>query len=827
MSNVPVGRERHGAATVSRIRKSPSGAGQVLSLLAAFVVAAIVGGVLLAGLGMPFVGATGYLAGNSVEFFDSLPSDLATPPLSEGSTLLRADGGQIADFYEQNRTEVKLEQIAPIMQRAIVAIEDSRFYEHGGVDPKGLMRAAAANYANGGVVQGASTLTQQYVKNVLVETANVKGDRAGVEDATARTKQRKLQEIRLAISLEKQFSKGEILNRYLNIAYFGDQVYGVEAASRYYFGISAAKLSLPQAAMLAGLVQSPGAWSPKKPEKAKGRRDVVLRRMFDLKMINRQQHDQAKATPIQVTMNKPRHGCANAGSHAWYCDYVQNLIVKGPGFEALGRTEEERDQALKRGGLTITTAMDRNIANAAWDATKKRIPLDDPSGVSTATVTIEPGSGKVLSIMQNKYYNPAGGRGKVATNYATDYAYGGSGGFQTGSTFKPFTLATWLKKRRSLNSYVSAEGGPAPFSAFKSCTGGMSRSQQYEYSNSERRGSGSMSVLQATYNSVNTAYVSMEKQLDLCDIARTAEDLGVHLASAQTDQCATGDKKGRKTIKLPTCQPSLTLGSKELSPMTMAAAFATFATGGTYCTPIAVLSIKDRDGKAVPIPKQSCKRVLDKGVASGVNYALQRVLTQGTAVGRGIGRAAAGKTGTTNNSVDTWFVGYTPQRATAVWVGDPTPRPTSKGSKSMVRKTLNGRTIGGDKQGSVFGATFAAPIWQEIMKKAHQGLPKRGFASPPGQMLRADKGNVPDVRSRSVEDATRSLEKAGFRVKVGGSTSSLFPPGRVADTDPKPNSQADKGSTITLILSVGGDGGGGAGPGPGGGGPGGIFNPGP
>jgi membrane peptidoglycan carboxypeptidase len=797
VGDVTAVRERDAA----RPRTSRPPAGPVLGLLAAFVAAAVVGGVLLAGLGMPLAGTTGYLARNSVELFDSLPSDLATPPLSEGSTLLRADGSQIAHFYEENRTEVTLDQIAPAMRGAIVAIEDSRFYEHGGVDPQGLMRAAVANYAHGTVVQGASTLTQQYVKNVLVETASVKGDRAAVRDATARTKQRKLQEIKLAISLEKKYSKDEILNRYLNIAYFGDRVYGVEAAARYYFGIPAAKLSLPQAAMLAGLVQSPAVWSPRKPEKAKERRDVVLRRMLEERMIDKAQYDQAKATPIAVTMNEPRRGCASAGSHAWYCDYVQNLIIKSPGFEALGETPEEREQMLKRGGLTITTAMDQNIANAAWDATKKRIPLADPSGVSTATVTVEPGTGKVLSIMQNKNYNPAGGRGNVATNFATDYAYGGSGGFQTGSTFKPFTLATWLKKGKSLNAFVSAEGGPASFSEFRSCSGGMSRSQQYEYSNSESQGSGSMSVLTATYRSVNTAYVSMEKQLDLCDITKTAEDMGVHLASSQVDQCAIGDEKGRRTTRLPTCQPSLTLGAKELSPMTMAAAYATFAAGGTYCAPIAVLSIADRDGKPVPIPKPSCKRVLDKDVAAGVNYALQRVLTQGTARGRGIGRAAAGKTGTTNGSIDTWFVGYTPQRSTAVWVGDPTPRPKSKGSKVLVRKTLNYRTIDGDKQRRVYGATFAAPIWQEIMQKAHRGLPERGFAGPPGQMLRAEKGNVPDVRSRSVEEATRTLEEAGFSVKVGGTTGSLFPTGRVADTDPEPNSPADKGSIVTLILS--------------------------
>jgi membrane peptidoglycan carboxypeptidase len=204
------------------MRNAPPNAGQVMSLLAAFVATSIVGGVLLAGLGMPAVGATGYAARNSVEFFDSLPGDLETPPLSQRSRLLASNGAPIADFFEENRQEVPLSAIAPIMQKAIVAIEDSRFYQHGGVDPKGLFRAAVANYANKGVVQGASTLTQQYVKNVLVETANVRGDRAGVEAAIAKDSSRKVREIKLAISLEKRYSKDEILNRYLNIAYFAD-----------------------------------------------------------------------------------------------------------------------------------------------------------------------------------------------------------------------------------------------------------------------------------------------------------------------------------------------------------------------------------------------------------------------------------------------------------------------------------------------------------------------------------------------------------------------------------------------------------------------------
>jgi membrane peptidoglycan carboxypeptidase len=785
------------------MRKAPPNAGQVVSLLAAFVATSIVGGVLLAGLGMPAVGATGYVARSSVNFFDSLPGDLATPPLSERSRLLAADGGQLATFYEEDRQEVSLDQIAPVMRQAIVAIEDSRFYQHGGVDPKGLFRAAVANYASGKVVQGASTLTQQYVKNVLIETATIKGDKAGVSAARADTKKRKVQEIKLAISLEKKFSKDEILNRYLNIAFFGDRVYGVEAASRYYFNKPAKDITLPEAALLAGLVQSPGEWSPRtKPEAATDRRNVVLRRMLDLKMITQQQHDEAKAVKVVVLANRTKNGCANAGSNAWYCDYVQNLIIKSDQFSAIGRTPEEREQALVRGGLTIRTAMNRKIQDAAWNATHRTIPANDPSNVSTAAVTVEPGSGKVLAIAQNKTYDPAGGRGRGATNYSTDYAYGGSGGFQTGSTFKPFTLATWLKKGKSLNAVVSAEAQTAPFSDFRSCSGRMSGSQSYKYSNSDGFGDGSMTVMSATYNSVNTAYVSMEKQLDLCDIADTAADLGVHLASPQDDECKTGKQM---TTKLPTCTPSLTLGPKELSPMTMAAAYATFASGGVFCEPISVLSIKDRDGKLVDIPKPKCKRALDKDVAAGVNFALQRVLTQGTAQGRGIGRPAGGKTGTTNNSVDTWFVGYTAQRSTAVWVGDPTPRPRSKGSKVLIRKTLNGRTIAG-RTGRVFGATFAAPIWQKIMKQAHDGLPERGFSSPSGRLLVQDKGNVPNVRGQQIDDAIERLEDAGFRTRVAGSQPSQFPAGTVAETSPGPGSRVDRGSLITIIVSAGGGG---------------------
>ena len=622
------------------------------------------------------------------------------------------------------------------MQEAIIAIEDSRFYQHGGVDPKGLFRAAVANYANKGVVQGASTLTQQYVKNVLVETANVRGDRAGVEAATDKTSQRKVREIKFAISLEKKYPKDEILKRYLNIAYFGDEVYGVEAASRYYFNKAAKDLTLPEAALLAGLVQSPGAWSPKRPEKAKERRDVVLRRMRDLKMISPAEYTQARETPIQVTMDKPRRGCANAGSNAWYCDYVWRLIIKSDEFASIGRTADER-----RPGAAARRSHDHHRDEP--DDPGRRVGGDqrhDPEGRPEQRVDGR-GHGRaghrpVLAIAQNKLFDPRGGPGLVATNFATDYAYGGSGGFQTGSTFKPFTLATWLKKGKSLNAVVSAKGGTAPFTSFRSCDY-LDRSQSYTYSNSEGDGSGSMTVLEATYRSVNTAYVSMEKQLDLCDIAETAESMGVHLASPQEDQCKRGEQR---TIKLPDLH------------------------AGAHARPQGALA--DDDGRGVrdvrhgrhvlqagrrpvdqgpqrqaaaPSRSRSCKRALDKDVAAGVNFALQKVLTQGTAAGLGIGRPAGGKTGTTNNSVDTWFVGYTAQRSTAVWVGDPVPR-----GEDRVRKTLNGRTIAGDRQGNVFGEDVRrADLAEDHDARPTQGCPSAASRRRPASCCAPTRATCP------------------------------------------------------------------------------------
>jgi len=782
----------------------------VLRLIGAFVATSVAGGLLAAGLVLPAAGATGMLTKNSVTFFDSLPSELKTPPPSENSRLLAADGSVITTFFEENRRTVSLDKISPFMRKAIVAIEDSRFYEHGGVDPKGLARAAIVNQITHNASQGASTLTQQYVKNVLVETAAAAGDSAAAKKAKGKTASRKVQEIRFAVALEKQLTKDEILNRYLNIAAFGGTINGVEAAARYYFRTTAAKLTLAQAATLAGVVQLPGKYNPQThPKEALARRNVVLNRMLELKVIDQKAHDAAVATKLGTKITPVANGCANTkNQQGYYCEYVRRQIIDNDAFSSLGKTPEAREDMLKRGGLTIKTAMDPKIMTAAWKAMKSRIPPTDKSHVATASVTVQPGTGKILSIQQNKTFTPSKTTkysGKISLNYAVDSAWGGSTGFPTGSTFKPFTLATWLDSGKSLNAVVPSSGGVAQFSDFTAC-GHAVQGGTYPYNNADegRTTDATMSVWDGTAGSVNGVFISMEKQLDLCKIRGMAEKLGVHLAAPRSDEC---DRKKREagifTKRLPTCIPSLTLGVASISPMTMASAYATFADGGNYCRPTAVLQILDRKKKPLKIPGANCKQTIDKDVANGVTMGLSRVFTDGTAsaVGRLPGqRPASGKTGTTNDSVDTWFVGYTRQLATAVWVGDPDIK-----SGRSTRSTLNGRTIDGVHRGSVFGATFAAPIWKEITIAASKGMEVEQFERPSSRYLASPKQDVPDVRGKSPADATEILEAAGFKVTIRGQQEqSQYPQGSVASTSPGGGTSASVGAEITITISAGG-----------------------
>jgi len=768
-----------------RSRGRQVNAAQALALLLAFVLVAGLGGVLAAGLLLPGVAVANGATDLTVDAFDDLPTELEQRPLPEKSVILAADGTLLATFYDQNRVVVPLSEISEQLQHAVVATEDKRFYEHAGIDPTGMLRAFVRNQIDDSNQEGASTLTQQYVKNVLIEAAMAETDpqkrAAALEEARGANYARKLREAKLAIALEKTMSKDEILEKYLNIAQFGPSVYGAESAAQYYFSKPAKDLSYLEAATIAGITQSPGAWDPvKHPEDSQKRRNTVLGLMHEQGYITDDEYTTGVATPLADTLHvQPlRQGCMEAGSvvagSGFFCDYVTKVITNDPAF---GEDRDDRLALLYRGGLTITTTLDPRLQTIADTEVKNGIPVDDPSGVGSAIITVEPGTGKIVAMAQNRNYTAVAEHGDrdTSVNFNTDFAYGGSSGFAPGSTFKPFTLLEWLKKGHSLYETVNGSVRPLNENMFTTC-GTKGPNVRWTPGNSEG-GAGYMSVLNATRNSVNLAYLSMAMQLDMCDIMNGAADLGMHTAK--------GDPPGTN--------PSNVIGTDSVAPLSMAAAFATFASGGVYCTPIAITSVRDTDGNELPIPQANCHQAIEPQYANTISYALSGVW-QGTAKAVGAPSfPAAGKTGTTSENEQTWFVGFTPRLATAVWVGDP----------NESKRQIKDMTINGSYVRRAFGATIAAPTWKRFMTQAlDDGQPNPAFPDPDSNLVYGERLPVPSVLGKTEEDARSTLTDAGFEVTVASDpVSSDYPAGTVAAQSPQ--SRAARGARVTLTLSAG------------------------
>ncbi|MHB1212457.1 MAG: transglycosylase domain-containing protein, partial [Candidatus Nanopelagicales bacterium] len=389
--------------------------------------AAVLAGVLVALMLTPFVGAFGTVTRDIVYSFESLPADLSTPPLPQRSLILASDGSVLATLYYQNRVEVPLSSISPVMRQATVAIEDSRFLEHNGVDLRGVLRSIVSNVDAGGIEQGSSTLTMQYVKNVLVNQATSADE---LDAARGDSATRKLREIRYALGLEKIFTKEQILERYLNIAYFGAGAYGVEAAARRYFSKSAADLTLPEAASLAGIVQRPTAYDPlRNPELSTTRRNIVIKRMADLGFVTPQEADRASLLPMGQVLSPTlaTNGCTSSYA-PFFCDYVVQTIRSEAAF---GATPDEREAFLRRGGYTIRTTLDPKAQQAAFETVTSYIPTNDPSRRAAAISMVQPGTGNVIAMTQNREWGTSG-RGKTTYNYNVGRDKGGTIGMQAG-----------------------------------------------------------------------------------------------------------------------------------------------------------------------------------------------------------------------------------------------------------------------------------------------------------------------------------------------------------------------------------------------------------
>ena len=679
----------------------------VLASIGLFALISVVAGVVVAGIALPLIGTAGVASRNAVENFQSLPAELDAPPLPQQSVVLASDGSRLATLFFQNRIEVPISKIAPVMQQAIVAIEDSRFYEHGGIDVRGTMRAVVSN-SGGSKVQGGSTLTQQYVKNVLVTSART-GQEA--KDAKSRTIARKLKELRYALVLESELSKGQILERYLNIAYFGAGSYGVEAAARRYFSTTAAALTLPQAATLAGLVQQPVGYDPlRNPRGAQLRRDTVLRRMVDTGAITLAQAKAAMSKSVSSYLKPsklPPNGCTTSGS-PFFCDYVLRVMRSDPAF---GGTPEARDSLLRSGGLVIKTTLDPIAQRDAQATVSKYIPNNDPSGKATAISLVRPSDGAILAMAQNRTWGTSG-QGRTTYNYNVNQGFGGTIGMQAGSTFKVFTLAAALELGVNVNEPIDSpqEG---LFENLKGC-GAQSNATFPPYRARNSTGSGTFDMHTGTAYSVNTYFLALEQRTGLCRPNEIADQMGVTRA--------TGNPL--RTV------PSQVLGTNEISPLAMAGAYAGFANHGLFCKPIAILSVTDRKGTALPVPNTPCKQVVARGVADAVASLLTGVI-DGDIPGRtgeamSLGRPAAGKTGTTNESAAVWFAGFTPDIAAVVWVGDP------RGGFGHPLKDI---TINGNYFGQVFGSSLPGPIWRDTLLAYLAGRPALAFDLQPVQDL--------------------------------------------------------------------------------------------
>ncbi|GAA4685310.1 transglycosylase domain-containing protein [Frondihabitans cladoniiphilus] len=660
--------------------------------IAGFAGLAVVAGVLVGVLAVPSLVVAGNAVTTGVDAFDSLPSYLAITAPAQASSIYAKDGSQevkIASFYTENRTDVADDQISTLAKQAAVAAEDPRFYTEGAIDVQGTIRGILATTL-GGDVQGGSSITQQYVKNVLVErcaTENTDATKAlqCYDDVTAVTPQRKLQEMRYAISVEKKYTKAEILRGYLNIVGFGGNVYGIQAASEYYYGVSASQLSLTQAATLVAIVNNPANLRIDEPTNTangsangyvltKARRDYVLRSMYDHSMISKADETAALASAITPTITQAANGCASAVAYdaGYFCDYIVNSIKNDAAF---GTTQDARYATLTQGGLKIYTTLNLAQQKVAQDSLSAYMPTSVAGlNIGATNVAVEPGTGRIVTMVQNTDYTQGGSNtaGTTSVNYNTDQAYGGSTGFQTGSAYKAFTLAAWLEAGNSLSDYVTTSQHSFPDNEFSNSCTNVHDGKTWSVSNAESV-PGSMSVLQATAESINTAFAQMGRTLDLCTIRDTAKSMGVHTA-------ATGGSLSSV--------PSSILGINAISPLTMATAYAGIANNGVVCTPVAIDSITGPTGKAIAASKTTCTQGMPSDIAAGVAYALQTVLKSG---GTGAlanpndGVPMLAKTGTNDDAEQNWLVTSTTKIATATWVGN------VSGSADFYKTYVNGK----------------------------------------------------------------------------------------------------------------------------------------
>lgn len=621
---------------------------RVLVLLLAYIMLAVCGGVAASVLFVPGVIGANKAAKAVIPSLKVENVDFDVTSLPQKSTMYARDGSTvIATFYNQNRIVVPLKKISKTMQQAVVAREDRRFWTHAGVDVQGVMRAFVQTYLVKGSQQGGSSLTQQYVKNVLLMQAIEDDDSIAQYHATEDTIARKIREMLISVQMEKKYSKAEILQGYLNIAQFGNNLYGVETAAQRYFSVSAADLNVVQSATIAAITKNPSLYDPLVEENQKeseNQRNIVLKLMLQEGYITQKQYTEAVNTPLKDTLKAQdvNVGCQDTGDYAYFCDFVVHRIQNS---EEFGKTRAERNKLLQEGGLKIVTTLDVEANSTMMETARNTIPPDDPSGMEIAMAAVKPGTGEVLSFGLNRYYDatPAAANDptKTSQNYAVDLVDGGGSGWTIGSTWKPINLIAWMEAGHSINDNLQTSTSyPTTDFACSNYSGGAD-----SWNVSNAMGAGTVnpeSPFLGLVRSHNTTQASMGAILKLCKVADTATELGYHDA-------ATGE-----TIdKTPVYTPSMMIGSVNVSPLTMASIFAVYASNGVQCNPIAISKVTDKDGNDLKVPSANCHQAVDKDIIQTLAYTLNQGTVRPDGAGWSFrladGRKPFGKTGTSED----------------------------------------------------------------------------------------------------------------------------------------------------------------------------------
>lgn len=621
---------------------------RVLVLLLAYIMLAVCGGVAASVLFVPGVIGANKAAKAVIPSLKVENVDFDVTSLPQKSTMYARDGSTvIATFYNQNRIVVPLKKISKTMQQAVVAREDRRFWTHAGVDVQGVMRAFVQTYLVKGSQQGGSSLTQQYVKNVLLMQAIEDDDSIAQYHATEDTIARKIREMLISVQMEKKYSKAEILQGYLNIAQFGNNLYGVETAAQRYFSVSAADLNVVQSATIAAITKNPSLYDPLVEENQKeseNQRNIVLKLMLQEGYITQDQYTEAVNTPLKDTLKVQdvNVGCQDTGDYAYFCDFVVHRIQNS---EEFGKTRAERNKLLQEGGLKIVTTLDVEANSTMMETARNTIPPDDPSGMEIAMAAVKPGTGEVLSFGLNRYYDatPAAANDptKTSQNYAVDLADGGGSGWTIGSSWKPINLIAWMEAGHSINDNLQTSTSyPTTDFACSNYSGGAD-----SWNVSNAMGAGTVnpeSPFLGLVRSHNTTQASMGAILKLCKVADTATELGYHDA-------ATGETIDKTQVYT----PSMMIGSVNVSPLTMASIFAVYASNGVQCNPIAISKVTDKDGNDLKVPSANCHQAVDKDIIQTLAYTLNQGTVRPDGAGWSFrladGRKSFGKTGTSED----------------------------------------------------------------------------------------------------------------------------------------------------------------------------------